>query len=96
MKSGRGQPRGTISTTPCQVQVANLGPRAILAASFRSQLEWLGLRECRKGTRGLGMTILHSTTVAATASRGPRRRCHSPADMKTDMTSRAGFFFKRM
>jgi hypothetical protein len=38
MKSGRGQLAGTISTMPCQVHVANLGPRAILAASLRSQL----------------------------------------------------------
>ncbi len=33
-----GQPRRTISTTPRQVQVANLGPSAILAASLRAQL----------------------------------------------------------
>jgi hypothetical protein len=39
------------------------------------------------------MTIRPSTTVVAAALRW---RCHSPADMKTDMTSRAGFFFKRM
>ena len=40
-----GQLRGTSSTMPCHVQVANLGPRAILAASLRSQLAWLGLRD---------------------------------------------------
>ncbi len=38
MKSGKGQFQGIISTMPYNVPVANLGPRAILAASFRSQL----------------------------------------------------------
>jgi hypothetical protein len=38
MKRGRGQQTGIISTTHCQVHVANLGPSAILAASLRSQL----------------------------------------------------------
>ncbi len=45
MKRGRGQPQGTISTMPCQVQVANLGQSAIFAASLRSQASpsWSGL-----------------------------------------------------
>jgi hypothetical protein len=76
MKSGKGQFQGTISTMPCQVHVANLGPRAILAASFRSQLAWLGRREGRRGNRGLGM-VTPLMTVAAEASRGPRRLCHA-------------------
>ena len=45
MKSGRGQLRGIISAMPCTIQMANLGPKAILAASLRSQLAWFGRRE---------------------------------------------------
>ncbi len=44
----------------------------------------------------MGMDILPSTTVAATASRRPCRSCHFPADMKTYMTSRVGTFLSRM
>ena len=90
MKRGRGQLGGTISTMPCQVQVANLGPRAILAASLRSQLAWLGRREGRRAKRGLGMLSCPSTMAAAVASSGPRRRCQASAQRKTVMTSRAG------
>ncbi len=38
MKCERRQLWGTISAMPCHVHVANLGPRAIFAASLRSQL----------------------------------------------------------
>ncbi len=37
--------------------MANLGASAILAASLRSQLAWLGRLECRRAIWGLGMTI---------------------------------------
>ncbi len=40
-----GTPGGTNSTISCLVHVANLGPRAILAASLRSQLAWFGRRD---------------------------------------------------
>ncbi len=42
------------------------------------------------------MDLRPSTNVAATASSGPRRACHFPADMKIDMTSRVGVFLRRM
>ena len=96
MKSGRGQLRGTISTMPCHVQVANLGPSAILAASLRSQLAWFGRRDGRRGRRGLGMQSRPSTMAAVTASSGPRRLCHSGAARKTDMRSRVGVLRRRM
>ena len=96
MKRGRGQFAGTSSTMPCHVHVANLGPRAILAASLRSQLAWLGRRECWKARRGLGMVSCPPTTAVAVASSGPRRRCHAAAALYIDMTSRWGFLSSRM
>ncbi len=67
---------GIISTMPCHVHVANLGPKAILAASFRSQLAWFGRWEGRRAKRTLGM-VTPEMTVLAVASRGPRRLCQA-------------------
>ena len=96
MKRGRRQLLGTISVMPCHVQVANLGPRAILAASLRSQLAWLGLRDGCRGKRGLGMQRRPSTMVVVTASSGPRRLCHWSAAMRVDMRSRVGVLLSLM
>ena len=56
---------------PC----GEFGAQRNLAALLRSQLAWFSRRECGRGSLGLGMTMLPSATVAATASRGPRRLC---------------------
>jgi hypothetical protein len=59
---------GMSSTMPCHVQVANLGSRALLAASLRSR----GVRpDGIYGSRVLGMTRQPSMMVA-----WPRSRCH--------------------
>jgi hypothetical protein len=78
MNSERGQLRGIISTIPYQVHVANLGPRAILAASSCSQLGF-GRRDSSRQNSCLGMQSWTPTIAAAVASSGLRRQCHASA-----------------